>query len=282
MPSSSYLSRRYLRHLSTVRGASWRVQSLGGRMGAVVMCGLMVASSGRPVAAQSAENHCQTGQSPQFVLGNADMKAVLGDAMGQPVSCEFPDPSGTGDVHQQTTTGLAFWRKTTNTPTFTNGSEHWANSPSGWVYWTGSSIDPTADAQAWPLQGEAPVAAVPASSPPLPAAPPSPSPTPAQSPPPPPAPSVATPPRAAPAPPPTPAPPPPTPRPPTPPSAGFDPNAFIHEGNRYNCRDFASQARAQAVLRADPRDPNRLDADRDGIACEENPSPVDLTPVRRP
>ena len=29
---------------------------------------------------------------------------------------------------------------------------------------------------------------------------------------------------------------------------------------------------AQAILAADPSDPNRLDADNDGIACEDSPS----------
>src|SRR4051794_202477 len=116
------------------------------RIRAALTAGVLVAAvlggSLLPATAQSVDTHCSAGQTPQFVLGFADMKAMLGEAMGQPVTCEFPDPNGTGDVHQQTTTGLAFWRKTTNTPTFTNGSEHWANAPSGWVYWTGSSIDP--------------------------------------------------------------------------------------------------------------------------------------------
>ncbi len=35
-----------------------------------------------------------------------------------------------------------------------------------------------------------------------------------------------------------------------------------------DCADFASQAEAQAALDADPSDPNGLDADDDGIACE--------------
>ena len=35
-----------------------------------------------------------------------------------------------------------------------------------------------------------------------------------------------------------------------------------------NCSDFATQAEAQAVLTADPTDPNNLDSDDDGIACE--------------
>jgi micrococcal nuclease len=54
------------------------------------------------------------------------------------------------------------------------------------------------------------------------------------------------------------------------PVSGFDPRPYIGHGNRYNCSDFASQADAQAVLRADPRDPNQLDGDHDGIACESN------------
>ena len=66
------------------------------------------------------------------------------------------------------------------------------------------------------------------------------------------------------------------------PPAGFDPLRYIGQGDRYNCGDFASQAQAQAVLRADPRDPNRLDGnDNDGLACESNRAPFDLTPVLR-
>jgi hypothetical protein len=37
-----------------------------------------------------------------------------------------------------------------------------------------------------------------------------------------------------------------------------------------NCGDFATQAEAQAVLAADPSDPNGLDGDDDGQACEEH------------
>ena len=66
------------------------------------------------------------------------------------------------------------------------------------------------------------------------------------------------------------------------PPSGFDPTRYIGQGDRYNCSAFASQADAQAVLRADPRDPNRLDGDRDGIACESNRGPEDLSPVARP
>lgn len=64
-------------------------------------------------------------------------------------------------------------------------------------------------------------------------------------------------------------------------SPGFDPWAYLGKGDAYNCPDFYSQAEAQAVLRADPTDPNRLDADKDGIACESNKLPKDLDPVAR-
>jgi predicted metalloprotease len=62
--------------------------------------------------------------------------------MGEPVTCEFADPNGTGDVHQETSKGLAFWRKSTNTPTFTDGNQHWAITAQGLVSWIGTSIDP--------------------------------------------------------------------------------------------------------------------------------------------
>lgn len=39
------------------------------------------------------------------------------------------------------------------------------------------------------------------------------------------------------------------------------------QGN-LDCRDFNSRAEAQANLDADPSDPNGLDRDGDGIACE--------------
>ena len=38
-----------------------------------------------------------------------------------------------------------------------------------------------------------------------------------------------------------------------------------------DCADFASQAEAQAEFDRDPSDPNRLDADNDGMACEDYP-----------
>jgi hypothetical protein len=39
--------------------------------------------------------------------------------------------------------------------------------------------------------------------------------------------------------------------------------------DQFNCDDFSSQQEAQAVYDQDPSDPNGLDADDDGEACEE-------------
>ncbi len=41
-----------------------------------------------------------------------------------------------------------------------------------------------------------------------------------------------------------------------------------------DCKDFPSQAAAQANLNANPSDPNHLDADHDGKACETFPYPA--------
>lgn len=65
------------------------------------------------------------------------------------------------------------------------------------------------------------------------------------------------------------------------PAPDFDPRRYLGQGNAYNCSSFRSQAEAQAVLRADPSDPNVLDQNRDGIACEANPAPRDTNRVPR-
>jgi uncharacterized cupredoxin-like copper-binding protein len=113
------------------------------------------APSQPPVTSPEA-TFCPPGQDPHFVFGFADLKAFIGEPMGQPLTCEFPDPNGTGDIHQFATTGLAFWRKSTNTPTFTNGYEHWGRTDRGWVYWLGDSIDPPPDAMPLGLESPTP------------------------------------------------------------------------------------------------------------------------------
>jgi len=71
---------------------------------------------------------------------------------------------------------------------------------------------------------------------------------------------------------------------PPPASPGFYPADYIGADDAFNCKDFISQADAQAVLRADPTDPNQLDTDRpspDGVACESNRAPFDRVAVPR-
>jgi hypothetical protein len=110
-------------------------------LAAMVLASLGGAGLPATASAQSG-TLCSAGLAPRFVAGFAELHNRLGDGMGMPRTCEFSDPEGTGDVHQTTTSGLAFWRKSTNTPTFTNGYEHWALTRDGLAYWTGSSIDP--------------------------------------------------------------------------------------------------------------------------------------------
>src|SRR5215210_3891892 len=47
--------------------------------------------------------------------------------------------------------------------------------------------------------------------------------------------------------------------------------------NIFNCSSFATQEEAQAVYNSDPSDPNNLDGDNDGIACEDLPRGGNVT-----
>jgi micrococcal nuclease len=77
---------------------------------------------------------------------------------------------------------------------------------------------------------------------------------------------------------------PPTPRPPTPvpspPSGGVCGTSYSPSGPDRDCPDFTSQGQAQCLFIAaggPSRDPHRLDADNDGIACEANPYRLEKT-----
>lgn len=69
------------------------------------------------------------------------------------------------------------------------------------------------------------------------------------------------------------------------PQAGrtFDPEQnLLSQADEFDCDDYARQADAQAVLRFQPQDPNRLDGEdgrEDGIACPDLPGPKNLKPV---
>lgn len=45
----------------------------------------------------------------------------------------------------------------------------------------------------------------------------------------------------------------------------------ILHGSDRDCSDFATHAKAQEYYMQQDGDPDHLDADRDGIACERNP-----------
>ena len=95
--------------------------------------------------AQDVNAYCNADQLPVFSLGFADLKAYVGDAMGDPVTCEYGDPNGSADVYQDTTTGTTVFRAATSASIFTAGSDHWAITTDGPVSWSGPDIDPPAD-----------------------------------------------------------------------------------------------------------------------------------------
>ncbi len=76
------------------------------------------------VGAQGAP-FCPPGQPPYFVHGFEALKQRLGPTMGEPLECEHVNPDN-GDTIQHTTTGLAYYRASINTPIFTDGQTHWA------------------------------------------------------------------------------------------------------------------------------------------------------------
>jgi hypothetical protein len=78
---------------------------------------------------------------PAFYYGFADLHAELGSVMGAPLECEHAIHVN-GDTRQRTTTGYAYYRKSDNVPTFTNGWDHWALTGDGLVHWSGYVVDP--------------------------------------------------------------------------------------------------------------------------------------------
>ena len=104
------------------------------------------ASGPDPAPAQTYP-HCQPGEKPQFRLGFAALSSRLGVLMGNPVTCPYSDPSGSGDTLQATDTGLAIYRAGIDATTFTNGSDHWALVGGHVVHWTGDSLDPPDEAE---------------------------------------------------------------------------------------------------------------------------------------
>src|SRR3954452_15542413 len=113
--------------------------------GVLLALALLLGQPANAALAQAAP-YCGQGASPRYNQGFAALKASLGDPMGDPIECEHTD-GASGDVLQHTTTGLAFWRKSTNTPTFTDGYHKWALTSRGLVAWEATANDPPATAR---------------------------------------------------------------------------------------------------------------------------------------
>lgn len=86
-----------------------------------------------------------TGTRPRFQGGIATLKSTLGATMGDPIECERV-VSADGDTQQQTTTGLAYYRKRLNAAAFTTGWDHWGLVERGVVHWASDAVDPPPDA----------------------------------------------------------------------------------------------------------------------------------------
>lgn len=59
-----------------------------------------------------------------------------------------------------------------------------------------------------------------------------------------------------------------------------EPLVGMRPSNEVRCYEFPSQAAAQRFFREHPT-ARQLDADHDGVACEDNRVPKDMTPIAR-
>lgn len=110
-----------------------------------------------PASKAAASPNCPPGQAPVFALAFQGLSERLGAGMGTPLECAHKDVT-TNDVQQKTTTGLAYLRGVSQTPTFTNGSEHWALTEQGLAHWTGQSADPPPSTSLAPAASPTPLA----------------------------------------------------------------------------------------------------------------------------
>jgi hypothetical protein len=94
----------------------------------------------RPALAQAGP-HCPPGQPARFVFGIAELHERLGPTMGVPLECEYVNPEN-GDTLQHTSTGLAYYRPSINTPMFTDGQTHWALANNRVLMWRNPSVVP--------------------------------------------------------------------------------------------------------------------------------------------
>jgi len=74
------------------------------------------------VGGASAHDRCD-GANLKFAQEFAELKAMPGETMGEPLDCH--EHAVNGDVIQHTTTGKAFIRPSVGIATFTDGWRHW-------------------------------------------------------------------------------------------------------------------------------------------------------------
>jgi hypothetical protein len=77
----------------------------------------------------------------EFGLHMIDLRADIGDAMGQPLDCEAPIDSA-GDTMQVTSTGTAWYTRANHAEIFTDGYQRWELDPSGLTYWSSPGAVP--------------------------------------------------------------------------------------------------------------------------------------------
>jgi hypothetical protein len=80
---------------------------------------------------------CPPGKQPAFVLGFADLRDAVGDAIGTPIECEHIHPTS-GDTVQQTTSGLAVFHN--GHSSFSDGWHHWETGDGGVRQWEGDEV----------------------------------------------------------------------------------------------------------------------------------------------
>src|SRR5689334_12561296 len=108
---------------------------------------LVLLSFGGPESALAEQfPFCSSDGAPQVGDGFQTLTAQLGNRIGVPAECQHAEAT-TGDIQQHTSTGLLYWRKSTNTPSFTDGAEHWAIRGTQILHWTLPDADPPPNAQ---------------------------------------------------------------------------------------------------------------------------------------
>ena len=76
--------------------------------------------------------YCAPGQMPAFSFGFAVLSETLGTSMGEPTECAHAEVAS-GDTYQQTTKGVAIYRRADNAPAFVSGMSRWTLTAEGLV-----------------------------------------------------------------------------------------------------------------------------------------------------